>query len=960
MRAPIAAPPSPAPPLDEDPFEQPNYVDPFQVDPVSPVVAPVNFNQLVVNPLTGEMIEVGSEPYDQLVNPLVPGRPGAFVNVGGTMQMATTATVLTITWIAGYNGEGASERNVDVDVVTELQRLQILNLLIAARDGYPQEDMEALLRLLRGALMETTIESFLVNHMVGFSYAGLSFEMPGLPTPGLTLSPNAVPADFAQVPINDNMPLLLPFKNIDLNTGPNEACVDRFLDMDLEEAPQLRNVDGMMSLSAIFDFNLHLFDMFGNIMAENVIPNITKEFRGLVFNGHVYPVRGKRPMFKKRPIQKYQVASSVYQLIQNTGAALYSINNAFLVGTSGMFVPAPRAREDWMTEMIEKFPEAQGWDPPTMKIVKRSALPLYKVHPDVMETLDPAEHITFDLSKCYYHVLRATLKNSIRVDRPSIFARWKPAIHTDVRGSYYYKCEFDQAKFGFQTDVIQGRMVEMLRVAGHTVKIVAELKFEGPCSFTLARKNELLKFLDDLSEEQRKKVAIVNGLMGRINTKDRVTLKIDDDAERLYYVERYNAEEDLNYVMLERDAFDLVNRLQWHTHVVHYASYVVLYKAFEVRAATGAWPVKIKTDSLTYRVRDLRTPFNMDGAARVRGIFDANPDFPWHEEEIVPSMTPSYPGPPRQLDLSPVYDIPPYENTTYIGPPGVGKTYTALHNHKIDLAICFSNKGARRINGKTIHSAMKIWGQDSKLQPDLSGLRNMTVFVDEFQAASRSLIVFMLQAYHEQGTRFVFAMDPNQIPPVGERTIIVSDHPFMGEVKYLTHDYRNDQELVFARQQVLRRVFHPDLLEWTQAPAILNRHITCISYLVETARQVNELIAGDMPFGNPDGKYIVTKASKKYKLLKSDKMRCTADGAWVRGDDTVFKFEDKHNPKDFIGWGFCVTIHKMLGETVTGKLAVFDWDHPYFDMQLQYTAITRAMRMRDVIFFKTPPRINRS
>jgi hypothetical protein len=70
-----------------------------------------------------------------------------------------------------------------------------------------------------------------------------------------------------QVPINDNMPLLLPFKNIDLNTGPNEACVDRFLDMDLEEAPQLRNVDGMMSLSAIFDFNLHLFDMFGNIMA---------------------------------------------------------------------------------------------------------------------------------------------------------------------------------------------------------------------------------------------------------------------------------------------------------------------------------------------------------------------------------------------------------------------------------------------------------------------------------------------------------------------------------------------------------------------------------------------------------------------------------------------------------------------------------------------------------------------
>jgi len=943
--------------------------------PIGPEVNPF---QLVWDPVTLEYIEVGSALFQRRVNPIqgAPDSVAPFVYNEQTLQLVLQwDRILFVIREIEYDSV-VEERNTDITIQGVDTRLIVLRIIDAALD-LEEVPFRNQFENLRNRMLEFTDEPQMVTMMVGFEYHGVHVNpngfLAGSNSPAVGTAQETDPV-FQQQALGADKALRIPFSNVDWNDGDDDKCVDRFLGLDLDPMPLARTVRGMTELAALYGFGLKLYDVLGGIMSERLqLPgdDSTDQYRGIVFNRHLYPIKDLRePALILKPTVRYQSHDDVYNTMHETGSALYRINDTYYVNGVGLMRMAKSVFEDWMGDLLMVLRPSHGWDPATMTIIKQASMPAIYDAPCVADGLDESHFVAFDASKCYYHAFRYYMKSSTAVvGVPSVFERFRPlrdGERVPKEDHYYYMIEIEsdlwRPRLGLLRNVVLGMTRRVLEAFGVPIRVTHVLEIQSRASLGEATRKKVLEMIDGWDDVQKKKYAIVNGIMGRVARVKTYQFRVNNEIEANYYVEQYNASRQGDTILVERDSFEVVNKVHWHSAVIHTATTAILHHALRIHRGTGKWPVRIKVDSLTYRIRDFQSPFDRSGMEYLDRVFEI-PMFtgaPWHREPI--TDPPAYIAPPsyRRLEVGAAEQ---YANITYMGPPGVGKTHKALHDHAVDLSVCFSNKGARRVGGKTIHSALGLWGEHGV--PTLDQLRNKLIFIDEFQSVPRRLIAHCVRAYHEVGARFIFAMDVNQLPPVGEYPLKPYGSPFLGNVVELTHEWRNDAELVAARRGILTHpcTFRPPLQPVTVDAAgvahfDINPDAMCIAYRRQVCKRVNERMVQikGINFGDEQGRYIASKPHRKTGVLQSELLKRRGN-RWVRSDGTTFEWP-LERAKKFIDWGFCVTIHKMIGETVDGPLAIFDWDFIGMDRFIKYTAVTRAKRLADVTFypsFRVPP-----
>jgi len=759
--------------------------------------------------------------------------------------------------------------------------------------------------------------------------------------------------------IRSDAPMQLPFINVDLNPGGTEgACIQQFLDVPLID-PFDTSVDGIIDTARCHDMPVRLLDLFGETIAEHVAEGDLRA--AVVYNKHVYPMTDSDlvPVLNMGDAPPMPSIPRIHEMLEQQQYMLWRRHRTYYTPDGKVAIDRcdddDNVYEDWMAKIFCVTPPCLGLDDRTLETMRRGTIGLYYAAAAPGTMLACADYLAIDMSKCYYTTLKLLLTEE-RLTTISMYDRFVDVpfplqgVEQNVRAGDLLLIDNDLSRYGMRTNLICGKTYNLWtydfqKKPALRVTAIMRLRYEE-----VSAQRAMLKEICTYGEHEQKKYAVVNGMFGKLKSLKELWLEVRDPDEQAYYHERHGMGAAGPDLMSKVDTTPVANcRFHVYQAVVHMASATVLeYMLMIERDVPGAGlPVKIKIDSLTYSRLALQSPFDRTGERALSRFVGNVVD--WHFEDVRNDVPLIQPMPYRMLSHTIVYPNAEGDysrNITFVGPPGVGKTYQALAL-PCDIKACFSNKGARRIGGITLDSALGMRPGLYQLNWDREKIAGKRVFIDEAQAMRPRHWGILKFAYLYLGSSFIFALDPDQIPPVEHEQYPVSEHPFWGDVRRLTVDHRNEPCLIAARQAVLREDFEPDVDDGA-AMTMLN-----IAYTNRTCDAVNAWVArvNGLHWMGP-GKYIVKVAHPRSGLCKGEIIYRGRD-RWLRdgpGGETIENTFPDTGAKRYVKWAYCVTIHNTIGETFTDPYTIWDMGHPGFSTKLMYTALTRGISLAQITF----------
>ena len=341
-----------------------------------------------------------------------------------------------------------------------------------------------------------------------------------------------------------------------------------------------------------------------------------------------------------------------------------------------------------------------------------------------------------------------------------------------------------------------------------------------------------------------------------------------------------------------------------------------------------------------------------------------------------------------------------------LGRAGTGKSYVSIKGMECLLlcglksqALAFTNKATIQLSGRTIHNFLKI-DKDGKVNREWArkiAKQLSVIFIDEISMISADLWALLCELKIESGVKFILIGDYRQLPPVGDGANInwfnhsVVHYLANGNRCELTERQRYDL-MLWNRLEDLWENNDFSMLEnvedWTIDDLLAS---TNICYRNKTVKHINHLcmekvrpssarfVKYNIPkdingnqmnepakyhqdayvyAGMPLIMFITTKeknAEEHKKFMKNEAVRC------IEVSDTTFtitndKDVETYDIKDFhkkVVVGYATTIHKSQGDTVEGKVNIFDAEFMLSDWfsknsgqinikKALYTALSRA------------------
>ena len=759
--------------------------------------------------------------------------------------------------------------------------------------------------------------------------------------------------------IRSDQPMQLPFINVELNPGGTEGmCIQQFLGVPLID-PDDTSINGILYTARCHNMPVKLIDLLGQTIDECAGDGDAR--CAVVYNKHVYPLMDadQLPVLNLGDAPPMPNIPRIHEMLQQRDYMLWRRHRTYYtpegrvaidrMDEDGLF-------EDWMTKLFTVTPPSLGFDDRALETLRRGTIGLYYAAGAPGTMLTCADNLAIDMSKCYYNTLVLLLTEE-RLTTISMYDRFVPVpfpeqmMEQNVRSGDLLLIDTDLSRYGFRTNLISGKTYnlwtyEFAKQPALRVTAIMRLRNEE-----VPAQRHMLKELAEYDDHQKKKYAVINGMFGKLKSVREVWLEIRDPDEQDYYHDAHDMASAGPDLMSKVETTPVANsRFHVYQAVVHAANATVLeYMLMIERDVPGAGlPIKIKIDSLTYSRRSLSSPFDPSGRRALQRFVGNVVD--WHFEDVRNDIPLVQPMLYRMLSHDTVYPDAEGDysrNITFVGPPGVGKTYQALQM-TCDLKVCFSNKGARRIGGITLDSALGMRPGLYQLNWDREKIAGKRVFVDEAQAMRPRHWGILKFAYLHLGTSFIFALDPDQIPPVEHEKYPVSEHPFWGDVRHLTVDHRNEPCLIAAREAVLRNDFEPDINDYAPQ-TMLN-----IAYTNRTCDQVNAWVArvNGLRWLVGPGKYIVKVAHRPSGLCKGEVIY-RHEGRWTRepdGGEPIDNTFPDSGAKRYVKWAYCVTIHNTIGETFHEPYTIWDMGHPGFSTKLMYTALTRGVSLAQITF----------
>ena len=312
------------------------------------------------------------------------------------------------------------------------------------------------------------------------------------------------------------------------------------------------------------------------------------------------------------------------------------------------------------------------------------------------------------------------------------------------------------------------------------------------------------------------------------------------------------------------------------------------------------------------------------------------------------------------------------------GRGGTGKTWVGkkianmlLDDGKRVLMMSFTNKACLNwidFDGKTIHKTFSINKKTDKY--DEKQLREITkqfdtIIIDEISMIPKKLWEIIYQLKVSTGLPMILIGDKGQLQPPDNSQFRIFNSPLLGFLSSyngveLTVVKRYDEKLRLFTEE-----FRGGLASGLQPPrdARYDSEGTGLCYYNKTRKAVNAarnmnvkgvkldtdenseeeaqmaIIAQGVPI-------IANITSKEIGIAKNETLYVeTIEGGCITyrraRDDEIVTDDVKNFHKHFV-LGYCISIHKAQGDTIEGRVNIFDWDRVKSENELAYTATSRA------------------
>ena len=332
-----------------------------------------------------------------------------------------------------------------------------------------------------------------------------------------------------------------------------------------------------------------------------------------------------------------------------------------------------------------------------------------------------------------------------------------------------------------------------------------------------------------------------------------------------------------------------------------------------------------------------------------------------------------------------------------LGRAGTGKSYVCKKGKEylklkdlVSTCLAFTNKATIQLNGQTIHNFMRIdkrgklntkWAKQQAKKIDV-------IFVDEISMISSNLWKILAEFKYYTGITFILIGDYRQLPPVDDNLLGAGDWFNHSTIKWIAN--YNRCELTECKRydgalwNLLEDVWENNGKGKTTKAFLSKRSYRTIEELVtsknicyknKTRMRINKdvqnyLLPEDyeyVPYNGEKNKYnqhsYIFKGAKfimyltpKCKTFKKNEEVEVVDYTdkvvtITNGINTMnIKYDIKSFHKTFL-LGYATTIHKSQGDTIEGKVNVFDvkfimeW---LDDKRALYTGLSRARSLSNI------------
>jgi len=697
--------------------------------------------------------------------------------------------------------------------------------------------------------------------------------------------------------LRDNSPLMVPF-NCELNDGAYDECVIRAIKPagyrpiypgETKRKYTGTTADDLIDYCEEIQRPLSLYDITGRIFYKNEYTKL-KDYPGVIglcHDEHLYIAQGK-------------------SIKLNTETVYTEPESGYVEYTRGNHTITSGVHKEKDQEFIDIELPQGSFNCATQNLLKAGVSAL-----GYSKNSSTENGYTIDCNKCYYST--ATEGNYIlNYGIFSIFDEFKKYQGQVIDECSFYIISANATKYGVTTNVVGGRTLKALRALGVVVIVSKVLE---PSSKNLWEHSVIIKKFND-----HKAFNKYNGMCGKTEANGSTSIRITNGREREYLLE--------DHPDFEASSFDpevIVRSFEFKKVSGYLHRYLAVVDGANARVLSmiskiGQEVIKIKTDSLTY-ANSVPVPIG------------------WKTEEFKPCSFTSN-GNVFEHNLE---KIKYTRNICYLGAPGTGKSYIVKKEHKYDYASTFTNKSALNcsvengIKGETLHSLFNLESTKKFFH-----LQDKTVWIDEISMIPRWIWAYILEAYLNLNTTFIFSGDFNQTSPVAEDPLYSIS--FLGKITTLTKDYRNCEGIIAIREQILAGEAVKYELSTGKLP------LTNIAYTNNTVTSVNARVVAENSFvwGGVGTKVIAKETIKKLGIAKNQsyiiKNRTETQTFLERGNGLPNGIFDNS-----FTWGYCYTVHKAQGDTIDKPLGIHEFSK--MSRSIKYTAITRACKLNQIQFY---------
>jgi hypothetical protein len=777
-------------------------------------------------------------------------------------------------------------------------------------------------------------------------------------------------------------------------------------------------IEKIKEFTTKYKIHCRLYNIIANVIYDNKLEHNTNHspFVAIVCNGHLYPyIADGTKNFKPKFFDN---------LIKMREVELYDNNRDYSYRDSSIYIDFNRCREQSVLGRICTHLKQVDIDKhffhgliPNMsykaeRYLKMKAL--FWTSPAIKKAKFLWE---IDMNKAYFNITYNIIEPDQRFPIFTAECIWKKYKNEPINDISYYFIKKSKLKqlnnLGVQSNFMFGFLIKYLDIQSEDIEYYKNPYYKLPWIEVIKRIDKLAEDKEiDLSfdDEFKKNFIFYNGVMGKLDNdhnieinnvmrKDDELLNHDSKLNKWKFIKEFKKtnelttnEEEEEYVESPYDigtfqktshSFRYLNQVNIFNFITQHCSFYLLQLYSDIK--TDANLLKINTDALVFDAPVIipdkyKKWFKVNTNIINYHIKYFHPNMNFIKPKCNFSSTSSLYHDGQEIINNILTELNCFkDNVSIHGTAGSGKTTLVKGSKKLgipkmhyDYACSITNVCALNISDNikrahTIYSLLQLHHPEN-IYENLKKFKFKTIWIDEYSMVNNYIwnFIFILATYFH--TKFIISGDYNQLEPVKEKPIDITNQFFshlMGKQTELFDEQRNDKKIIELKQKVLK-TNDDELRQYFKKLNLddefwkYDRHLT---HSRRARNYINQRILKKrnlkFTFDKKENKYIVSDdvllcarlTLKRLGLYKNDVWKVTQENILLNLRTKEIKKFENINFRYF-KLGFAMTCHSAQGLTIIDDLCIHEVENMIrYNKRILYTALTRAREFSKLHFY---------